>query len=77
MSRFDYVKYDTRAASHQADFKAEFESIEIMIVNRLGVGRAQSLALTALEETYMWIGKAIRDDQVARGGDSANQPERG
>jgi hypothetical protein len=77
MSRFDYVRYDTRAALAQADFKTAFENIERMIVDRLGVGRAQSLALTHLEETYMWLGKAIRDGQIARGGDSADQPERG
>jgi len=28
-------------------------------------GRYKALALTALEEAYCWIGKAIRDDQIA------------
>jgi hypothetical protein len=27
--------------------------------------RAKSLALTKLEECYMWIGKMIRDEQIA------------
>lgn len=37
----------------------------------------KSLAITKLEECYMWIGKAIRDEQIARGGDNKHVPERG
>lgn len=40
-------------------------------------GRAQSLAITKLEECYMWIGKGLRDKQVARGGSSEELKERG
>ena len=75
--RFDYVKYDIVASEKQAQFKILFEAAEKMIADYLKPGRAQSLALINLEETYMWIGKAIRDDQIARDGDAVDQPGRG
>jgi trehalose/maltose hydrolase-like predicted phosphorylase len=75
--RFDYVKYDTTAQAQQARLRSLFESIDIEIDAHFADGRAKSLALSHLEEAYMWVGKAIRDDQVTRGGDSADRPERG
>lgn len=65
--RFDYIKYDDEAVLMQADLKAEFEILESVIEGNLADGRAKALALTKLEESYMWIGKAIRDEQIARG----------
>lgn len=38
--------------------------------------RATSLALTKLEEAYMWIGKALRDDQIARNGSAELMEQR-
>ena len=73
MSRFDYVKYDDKATDDQGAFKRVVEVLEIEIDQRLRPGRAKSLALTALEECYMWIGKAIRDDQIARNGSAELQ----
>jgi len=35
--------------------------------------RAKALAITKLEEVYMWIGKAIRDDQIKRNGSAELQ----
>jgi len=75
-SRFDYVKYDEKACAKQADFKASFKMLEMEISNigheipkdaqALFVGRARALAITALEECYMWVGKALRDEQLFR-----------
>lgn len=76
MSRFDYLKYDTDAQAKQADFKRAFEMIENAI-GAIGeelpeaargpmVGRYKALAMTAIEEAYAWVGKALRDEQVAR-----------
>lgn len=65
MSRFDYIKYDDDAVDMQKRAKTECTDVEDLIT-LLNPGRAQSLALTKLEEVYMWIGKAIRDDQVSR-----------
>lgn len=76
MSRFDYVRYDEKASYDQCTFKACAEHLEKVIESELKPGRAKALALTALEECYMWIGKAIRDDQIARNGSSELQEER-
>jgi hypothetical protein len=76
MSRFDYVKYDSKAQDDQAFFKDIAESLEREISTALGSPRAKSLALTKPEECYMWIGKAIRDDQIERNRKSQLQEER-
>ena len=77
MSRFDYVKYDEQAMILQDSFKGILKQLDSSISIYLRPGRAQSLALTKLEEAYMWIGKAIRDDQIARNGSAELQEERG
>lgn len=74
-SRFDYVKYDEPAISQQAFFKSKCETLEQSIIG-FKPGRAQSLALTKLEEVYMWVGKMIRDEQIARNGAATLQEER-
>lgn len=76
MSRFDYVKYDDHSFALQGLTKDMCMELEKMIetigssldpmTDKSKVGRSKALALTALEECYMWIGKAIRDDQNAR-----------
>lgn len=75
--RFSYVKYDDDIAIDQQGFRAAFELVEKQIEHSLPEGRAKSLALTKLEEAYMWIGKGLRDKQVARNGEVAEQPNRG
>ncbi len=74
-SRFDYVRYDEPAQNLQATFKADVEILEANI-EKLSNGRYKALALTKLEECYMHIGKAIRDDQIARNGSAPLQEER-
>lgn len=76
MSRFDYVKYDDKAAVQQAGFKKLVTEVEEYIEGSLFSPRAKALALTKLEECYMWIGKAIRDDQISRNGSAELQEER-
>lgn len=63
--RFSYIRYDETSAAIQQLLKEKFEEIEAAL-NVLSDGRAKSLCLTSLEEAYMWTGKAIRDDQIAR-----------
>lgn len=75
MSRFDYVKYDEVAINEQAFMKDQVEFMERRI-ETLKSPRAKALALTKLEECYMWIGKAIRDDQIARNNTTELQEER-
>lgn len=76
-NRFDYVKYDETATNLQAEAKRMFQQLEIFTLNGIRPGRAQSLVMTKLEEAYMWIGKAIRDDQITRNGSAPLQEERG
>ena len=80
MSRFDYVMYDKLAMKRQTAFKEHSEFMETLILGNFQgqpkCGRSMSLALTALEECYMWIGKAIRDDQIARNGSAELQEGR-
>lgn len=76
MSRFDYVQYDTQANVVQANFKTAFSIMEKQVNELLTSPRAKALVLSKLEEAYMWIGKAIRDDQIARGAPAPLQEER-
>lgn len=76
MNRFDYIKYDKQSMGNQEAFKSMFKDLELHVVKSLPFGRAQSLALTKLEEAYMWVGKAIRDDQLRREGTVDLQEER-
>lgn len=77
--RFNYVRYDEKSIKQQEKAKELCEQLEAHIdslkVTSNG-SRPISLALTALEETYMWIGKAIRDNQVERGSMVDHVPER-
>jgi len=75
MSRFDYVKYDDLANEQQQYFKQSVSNLELAI-DSLKSPRAKALAITKLEEVYMWVGKAIRDDQIARNGSAELQEKR-
>lgn len=75
--RFTYVKYDQESTDKQEKFKKAFEILEAMGNDLLVASRPQSLFLTALEEAYMWTGKSIRDEQIARNSLVAHTPERG
>lgn len=74
--RFDYIRYDDFSKNLQEDFKKKFEAIEMNAMMQLSDSRARSLMLSRLEEAYMWIGKAIRDMQIARGAVGDHMPER-
>lgn len=86
-NRFDYVKYDNAAIVDQEEAKAKVQELEHLI-DQIGCAefdppilskecaRAKALANTKLEECYMWIGKAIRDAQIARIGSAPLQEER-
>lgn len=76
MSRFDYVKYDEKAAKAQAVLKNVFQDAESMIDAFLVPGKHKNDALKALEEAYMWCGKDLRDQQILRNGSAPLQEER-
>lgn len=66
MGRFEYIEYDKLAKGHQLNARLDCENLEKLINEILVSPRSKALALTKLEEVYMWIGKGIRDDQIAR-----------
>lgn len=73
--RFDYVKYDPQATVQQDAFKTKFQELENMASN-LKEGRAKSLVMTYMEITYMWVGKALRDECIERNPEMPDVPER-
>lgn len=75
--RFSYVQYDAESATKQQDLKALFEGVEQYADKNISDGRAKSLVMTHLEIAYMWTGKAIRDEQIARTGKVEEQTQRG
>lgn len=78
MGRFDYVKYDEKAQAVSAKLKAKMEEIEAFIEMNIGkhAPAEKTLALRSLETTFMWCGKAIRNDQIAVNGSVELQEER-
>jgi hypothetical protein len=66
MSRFESIKFDK---SHlKLAEKAAALSIEVeRFISELHKGRSSAMAITHLEECHVWMGKAIRDDQIIRG----------
>lgn len=65
LKAFDYVAYDEEAKMQQQTAQ-NFTGQLALVIEVLPSGRAKSLAMTKLEECYMWIGKAIRDEQILR-----------
>lgn len=65
-SMFDYVKFDEIHAKVQKSFRAPVEELEDLIKNVLVNSREKSLALTKLEETWMWIGKCLKIAQETK-----------
>lgn len=74
--RFDYVQYDETAAEKQAQLKGLFLQVESEVERLLPGGRYKALTLTALEESYSWAGKALKDECIERHPDVADEPHR-
>jgi len=65
MSTFSYVKFDDKSNETLKAFKTAFEGIETMI-RALPDGPHKEQSIVNLEQSYMWIGKTIRDSQLRR-----------
>lgn len=63
MNRFDYVEYTEESQRLSNKRKEASENFE-KLINELPNSREKSLALTKLEECFMWCGKAIRNLQL-------------
>lgn len=62
VSRFNYIEYTDKSQKLSDERKQASEDFENLI-NQLPNSREKSLALTKLEECFMWCGKAIRNLQ--------------
>ena len=70
MSRFDSVAFDRLRcdlAQEATRLAKEFEDYLDGLPDKPESRRSRALALTNLEQAVMWIGKALRDDQIAEG----------
>lgn len=63
-NRFDYIKYDEENIIKSEALRKLCVELEENVDTLLPNSREKSLALTKLEEVFMWIGKAIRNDQI-------------
>ena len=63
---FDYVEWDEESQNNCDDIKKAVEHLEELILEYLNPSREASLAITNLEQVFMWVGKAIRRDQIGR-----------
>lgn len=79
--RFGFVSYDEGALKDSASAKVLAKKLETLVegigyacgLPSKDVARAKEMALTHLEECFMWIGKAIRDDQIQRNQEKGEQ----
>jgi hypothetical protein len=63
--RFSYVDYDDASARKSGELRDAVQQVEALLLG-LPESRERSLALTKLEEAFMWTGKAIRNQQLER-----------
>jgi hypothetical protein len=61
--RFDGIKFDKDTAELHALLKKQFQELEGNL-SLLGSGRSIGKALSRLEESFMWVGKGLRDLQA-------------
>ena len=77
--RFDYVKYDKNTTEISEGFK-EMYSLLVDAINELDVTpnaqREKALAITKIEESFMWIGEMLRNNQIFLNGNADHLPER-
>lgn len=64
-TKYDYVAYDSEHTEMQGNFKKAFIALDEAVESALPSGRYKELVFIKLEEAYMYIGKAIRDRQIA------------
>lgn len=76
MRRFDYVRYDEETQKTSMYIRDQILEVEKSILE-LGQSREASLAITKLEECYMWIGKHLKNKVLEKDASVDNEPARG
>jgi hypothetical protein len=65
MSRFSHIPYDSESQIISDHLKFLFELVEKQ-VDELEPCREKHMIYTKLEEAFMWVGKAIKNQQILR-----------
>lgn len=60
VSRFDYVVYSPAARDAMEAIKAKAKELEALY-DAIPANRERAVALTQLEDSVMWAGKAVRE----------------
>ena len=63
--RFDHIQFDEISLNKAHGLRVAFENVEDLL-EKLPPSRQRLFCFQALEEAYMWAGKAIRDEQLHR-----------
>lgn len=63
--RYGYIAYDDKSKQLSAYIQGHLLTVESFLSN-LPNTREKALAMTKLEEAFMWVGKAIKADQIER-----------
>lgn len=74
MNQFDEYSFDEKSKEMVSAIQEHFEVLFDKIM-ALPEGRGRALAVTKLEESWGWVRKAIRDNQVWRNGVESSIPE--
>lgn len=79
MTKFDHEVFDEVSQDHAKTLKILTENLDGAIrgIHQGGQTRYTSLALTSLEEMFMWTGKAIREAQMMRQNAADGKTEEG
>ncbi len=64
MARFDSVQFDDIRKRELQVIKEAFERIDHLVDTHLKSSREKAIAYTKLEEAFMWINKALKQDQL-------------
>ena len=68
MNRYDPVVFDEKSKDKYEMFKREYQNLFAEIDSHCLPSREISLAMTKLDESIMWLNRAIRSQQLKRYG---------
>lgn len=66
MSKLEYVKYDENSLELSDSFKKKYDSLIEFVEDNLESFEEKKLVIIRLEESFMWVGKCIRNAQINR-----------
>lgn len=64
--RFTSVKFNESNLKLHRAFQFYFADLEEQIMLNIPAGQSQALAITKLQEAFMWVGRAMADAQLTK-----------